>query len=86
MKTIKICDKEYDIDCNALTFLQFKKVTDFYDIIVVPGPNVSNDNNFNHGYCFYSDDNYNGDEFIKMYFFEKMAGTSAENGIKKVTI
>lgn len=26
MKTIKICDKEYDIDCNALTFLQFKKV------------------------------------------------------------
>ena len=63
-----------------------KKVTDFYDIIVVPGPNVSNDNNFNHGYCFYSDDNYNGDEFIKMYFFEKMAGTSAENGIKKVTI
>ena len=25
MKTIKICDKEYDIDCNALTFLQFKK-------------------------------------------------------------
>lgn len=26
MKTIKICDKEYPIDCNALTFLQFKKV------------------------------------------------------------
>lgn len=26
MKTIKICDKEYEIDCNAYTFLLFKKV------------------------------------------------------------
>lgn len=26
MKTIKICDKEYDIDCNAYTYLQFKQI------------------------------------------------------------
>lgn len=26
MKTIKICDKEYNIDCNAFTYVQFKKV------------------------------------------------------------
>lgn len=26
MKTIKICDKECNIDCNAYTFLQFKQV------------------------------------------------------------
>jgi hypothetical protein len=26
MKKIKICDKEYTIDCNAFTYIQFKKV------------------------------------------------------------
>ena len=26
MKTIKICDKEYEIDCNAYTYIQFKKI------------------------------------------------------------
>lgn len=26
MKIIKICDKEYNIDCNAFTYVQFKKV------------------------------------------------------------
>ena len=26
MKIIKICDKEYEIDCNALTYIQFKKI------------------------------------------------------------
>lgn len=26
MKTIKICDKEYEIDCNAFTYVQFKKI------------------------------------------------------------
>ena len=26
MKTIKICDKDYPIDCNAYTYLQFKKI------------------------------------------------------------
>ncbi len=26
MKKIKICDKEYEIDCNAYTYIQFKKV------------------------------------------------------------
>jgi len=24
MKTITICDKEYDIDCNALTYIKYK--------------------------------------------------------------
>ena len=26
MKTIKICDKEYEIDCNAYTYIKFKKI------------------------------------------------------------
>lgn len=26
MKTIKICDKEYPVDCNAYTYVQFKKI------------------------------------------------------------
>lgn len=26
MKTIKICDKEYDIDCNAFTYVQYKNI------------------------------------------------------------
>ena len=26
MKTITICDKQYDIDCNALTQLNFKRI------------------------------------------------------------
>lgn len=26
MKTITICDKEYDIDCNALTYVKYKSI------------------------------------------------------------
>lgn len=26
MKTITICDKEYNIDCNAFTYVQYRKV------------------------------------------------------------
>lgn len=26
MKTIVICDKEYNIDCNAFTYIQYRKV------------------------------------------------------------
>lgn len=25
MKKVKICDKEFDIDCNALTYIQYRK-------------------------------------------------------------
>lgn len=38
MKTITICDKNFDIDCNALTYIQFRKVFNrgiFQDIQVI---------------------------------------------------
>ena len=25
MKKVKICDREFDIDCNALTFINYRK-------------------------------------------------------------
>lgn len=25
MKKVKICDREFDIDCNALTYIQYRK-------------------------------------------------------------
>ena len=38
MKTITICDKEFEIDCNALTYIQYRKVFNrgiFEDIQVI---------------------------------------------------